>query len=187
MRITTQMLNESARQAGLPINRSTLLDYIKNDGATNPLLEAMNRNKENVANTAKKSNYEKLDKEADQLTQSAQVLLQNGENSLFEQAKACGDNQKVYDSIENLFENRFKHVGELLKMGCDIRTRNGVVIVSGREKIYGAEVLAFCFQLLHGISPHPSIALIYLMHDRHTDDPRFPTVICTATCTSSVD
>lgn len=105
MRITTQMLNESARQAGLPINRSTLLDYIKNDGATNPLLEAMNRNKENVANTAKKSNYEKLDKEADQLTQSAQVLLQNGENSLFEQAKACGDNQKVYDSIENLFEN----------------------------------------------------------------------------------
>ena len=105
MRITTQMLNESARQAGLPINRSTLLDYIKSDGATNPLLEAMNRNKENVANTAKKSNYEKLDKEADQLTQSAQALLQNGENSLFEQAKESGDNQKVYDSIENLFEN----------------------------------------------------------------------------------
>ena len=105
MRITTQMLNESARQAGLPINRSTLLDYIKNDGATNPLLEVMNRNKENVANTAKKSNYEKLDKEADQLIQSAKVLLQNGENSLFEQAKASGDNQKVYDSIENLFEN----------------------------------------------------------------------------------
>ena len=105
MRITTQMLNESARQAGLPINRSTLLDYIKNDGATNPLLEAMNRNKENVANTAKKSNYEKLENYADQLTQSAQVLLQNGENSLFEKAKASGDNQKVYDSIENLFEN----------------------------------------------------------------------------------
>ena len=57
MRITTQMLNESARQAGLPINRSTLLDYIKNGGATTPLLEAMNRKKENVANTAKKSNF----------------------------------------------------------------------------------------------------------------------------------
>jgi len=44
--------------------------------------------------------------------------------------------------IENLFENRYKHVGELLKMGCDIRTRNGVIIVNGREKIYGAEVTA---------------------------------------------
>lgn len=44
--------------------------------------------------------------------------------------------------IENLFENRCKHVGELLKMGCDIRTRNGVIIVNGRDKIYGAEVSA---------------------------------------------
>ena len=44
--------------------------------------------------------------------------------------------------IENLFENRCKHVGELIKMGCDIRTRNGVIIVNGRDKIYGAEVTA---------------------------------------------
>lgn len=44
--------------------------------------------------------------------------------------------------IENLFENRCKHVGELIKMGCDIRTRNGIIIVHGRDKIYGAEVTA---------------------------------------------
>lgn len=44
--------------------------------------------------------------------------------------------------IENLFENRCKHVGELIKMGCDIRTRNGVIIVNGKEKIYGAQVAA---------------------------------------------
>ncbi len=42
--------------------------------------------------------------------------------------------------IENLFESRFKHIGELLKMGCDIRCKNGVCIVKGKEKIYGAEV-----------------------------------------------
>ena len=44
--------------------------------------------------------------------------------------------------IENLFENRCKHVGELLKMGCDIRTRNGIIIAHGKKKIYGAEVSA---------------------------------------------
>ena len=44
--------------------------------------------------------------------------------------------------IENLFENRCKHVGELLKMGCDIRTKNGVIIVNGKDKIYGSEVTA---------------------------------------------
>ena len=32
MRITTQMLNESARKASLPINNTSLLNYIKNDG-----------------------------------------------------------------------------------------------------------------------------------------------------------
>ncbi len=50
--------------------------------------------------------------------------------------------------IENLFESRFKHIGELLKMGCDIRCKNGVCIVKGKEKIYGAEV--FCPDLRGG-------------------------------------
>lgn len=42
--------------------------------------------------------------------------------------------------IENLFESRFKHAGELLKMGCDIRFKNGVCIICGKDKIYGADV-----------------------------------------------
>lgn len=44
--------------------------------------------------------------------------------------------------IENVFESRSKHVGELIKMGAQIRTRNGVMIVCGRDKLYGAEVCA---------------------------------------------
>ena len=35
MRITTQMLNESARKAGLPLDNHTLLDYI-NAGTSAP-------------------------------------------------------------------------------------------------------------------------------------------------------
>ena len=41
---------------------------------------------------------------------------------------------------ENLFEARFKHVGELLKMGGDIRCKNGICIICGKRKIYGADV-----------------------------------------------
>ena len=105
MRITTQMLNESARKAGLPINNTSLLNYIKNDGTGNILLDVLYKKKETSATTAQKSDYEKIDKEAELLTQAAEVLLKDGENSLFEKAKASGDNQKVYDSIENLFES----------------------------------------------------------------------------------
>ena len=44
--------------------------------------------------------------------------------------------------IETLFESRYKHIGELLKMNCDIRSKNGVCIVKGKDKIYGADVFA---------------------------------------------
>lgn len=44
--------------------------------------------------------------------------------------------------VENLFEARSKHVGELLKMGSDIKTRNGITIINGKDKLYGADVFS---------------------------------------------
>ena len=44
---------------------------------------------------------------------------------------------------ENIFENRFRHVPELVKMGADIRVENGcVAVVEGVEKLFGATVTA---------------------------------------------
>ncbi|MBO5022664.1 MAG: UDP-N-acetylglucosamine 1-carboxyvinyltransferase [Clostridia bacterium] len=43
--------------------------------------------------------------------------------------------------IENLFEARNKHIGELLKMGADIRMRGGIAIVKGRDMLYGADLV----------------------------------------------
>ena len=42
--------------------------------------------------------------------------------------------------IENLFETRYKHVPELIKMGANIITRDRMAIVTGVEKLYGTEV-----------------------------------------------
>lgn len=48
---------------------------------------------------------------------------------------------KGYSLIcENLFESRFKHVSELKKMGAEIRCKNGICIVNGKKKLYGADV-----------------------------------------------
>lgn len=44
--------------------------------------------------------------------------------------------------IENIFEARNKHIGELKKLGADIISRNGVTIIKGKEKLFGAEVCA---------------------------------------------
>ncbi len=44
--------------------------------------------------------------------------------------------------VENIFENRYRHVGELLRMGADIKTEGRVAIVSGVDRLHGASVKA---------------------------------------------
>lgn len=41
---------------------------------------------------------------------------------------------------ENLFETRFKHVPELIKMGADISIQDRTAYITGVKKLYGAEV-----------------------------------------------
>ncbi len=43
---------------------------------------------------------------------------------------------------ETIFENRFMHVAELQRMGADIRVEGGRAIVSGKERLTGAQVMA---------------------------------------------
>jgi UDP-N-acetylglucosamine 1-carboxyvinyltransferase len=43
---------------------------------------------------------------------------------------------------ETIFENRFMHVPELLRMGADIETRNNTAIVQGVKNLSGASVMA---------------------------------------------
>lgn len=105
MRVTTQMVNESATKAGLPINNTSLLNYINGNGKNRSLPEALSKNKTAMVDTESQAKYEKLDKEADKLAQSIQVMLQEGDNNLFEQAAKSGDSQKIYDSIGVFFEN----------------------------------------------------------------------------------
>ena len=42
--------------------------------------------------------------------------------------------------VENIFENRYKHVGELLRLGADIKIEGKVAIVEGVKRLSGANV-----------------------------------------------
>jgi UDP-N-acetylglucosamine 1-carboxyvinyltransferase len=44
--------------------------------------------------------------------------------------------------METIFENRFMHVGELLRMGADVRVENNAATVCGPVKLGGAPVMA---------------------------------------------
>ena len=89
MRVTTQMLNESARKAGLPLHDTSLLNYINKENGGNGLLDAIsNKNGQNNGNVSRmqKYGYEKMEKTAGGLCQSAEALLAK-ENSLFDKAR----------------------------------------------------------------------------------------------------
>lgn len=44
--------------------------------------------------------------------------------------------------VENIFENRFMHVNEMMRMGADIEVSGNTAIVRGREQLTGAPVMA---------------------------------------------
>lgn len=104
MRVTTQMLNESSRKAGLPIHDTSLLNYINKGNSGNGLLDAVSgKNSQNTgkAGRMQKYGYEKMEKLAGGLCQSAEALLAK-ENSLFDKAKESGDTKDVVKSIEDM-------------------------------------------------------------------------------------
>ena len=48
----------------------------------------------------------------------------------------------VSNIYETVFENRFMHILELNRMGCDIEVKGNHAVINGVESIYGAEVMA---------------------------------------------
>ena len=55
-------------------------------------------------------------------------------------AAATADGTTVF--IENIFENRYRHTTELVRMGADIKTEGKFAVVEGVERLYGAPVTA---------------------------------------------
>ena len=44
--------------------------------------------------------------------------------------------------VENIFDSRYRHVPELVRLGADIRTEGRVAVVCGAERLHGARVRA---------------------------------------------
>ena len=44
--------------------------------------------------------------------------------------------------VENIFENRYKYMTELKKMGAKINVEGKTAIIKGVKKLYGAKVMA---------------------------------------------
>ena len=48
----------------------------------------------------------------------------------------------ISNIYETVFENRFMHILELNRMGCDIKVSGNHAVIKGVKSLYGAEVMA---------------------------------------------
>lgn len=103
MRITNQVLNESARKAGLPIQGTSLLDYInKNPGSDQSLLQALEEKESAATAPVNKKNYEKLEKALDAYEKETEKFSDQSENSMFAKAKESKDMTEICDNVDKL-------------------------------------------------------------------------------------
>jgi cell division protein FtsB len=111
------MLNLSARKAGLPINSTSLLNYIGNNKSStaNSLLNALS-NSSNL-NTSSKSQYEQLEKSADALESSASVLTSEKEDNIFELAREEGNTNDVKKQTNEFISNYNTLMKKLISSG----------------------------------------------------------------------
>jgi ABC-type transporter Mla subunit MlaD len=125
MRITTQMLNNASIKSGLPINSTSLLDYIKKDSSTtsNTLLNALNSiSSSNTANTTQKTTYEKLDESAEALESTIAVLTSNSDDNIFAKAKEDGNTDSVKKQASELVSNYNDLLKKLASSGTTLDT-----------------------------------------------------------------
>lgn len=103
MRVTTQMLNETARKTGMPVNNSSLLNYV-NKKDNNSLLSSLQNSTTQKANALKKKSYEKLGDAADSLEEASKALTNEKEDNLFAKAKESGSTEDVIKAVKALIE-----------------------------------------------------------------------------------
>lgn len=65
--------------------------------------------------------------------------------------------------IETIFENRFMHAQELIRMGADIRIEGNTAFIKGKERLHGAPVMAT------DLRASASLVLAALVADGETD------------------
>lgn len=121
MRITTQMLNETAKRTGIPIHQANLLSYINNDSSAggDTLLDALNGKNKKKVSTEAVSNYKKMEKTAQSLKEQSEKLAETGEKSFWEKMKESGSTEEACKEVQSYVE-RYNATLSSLKNSTDV-------------------------------------------------------------------
>lgn len=140
MRITTNMLAQSAAKNGMQFQRTTLLDIL-NDSSSGNILNGLNQTS-NATNVLKKNNYTKLETATDLLNKSATNLLNADKTSLFGKAEENKDTKDIVKAVEKTVEEFNDTLKQLKSTGDTLSTfyKQQLVALPGESKEILAQV-----------------------------------------------
>ena len=106
MRVTTNMVNDAAKRAGLPILNQSLLDNLNGSKATQgaddqTLLKALSKNDTGISGKMSKT-YEELGKSAKGLEDCLEKLTGSKGEDMLEKARASGSKEELYRTVKEL-------------------------------------------------------------------------------------
>lgn len=114
MRITTQILTNTSREAGIPLVQGGLLDALNKQDTSVDLLEELNKSQDAKSASALQKVFRELRNTSDDLRKRASELLETGEDSLFGKAEEEKDTGKIIAGVKDMIGSYNKTL-ELLK------------------------------------------------------------------------
>lgn len=101
MRVTSSMSNEASMQAGMPLGGGTLASYLNGD-SSNSLVNSLGEKHHTLSDSIMRKSYQNVKETAEKVEQYAETLNQDGDNSIYEEARKSGDASEVYAEVEKL-------------------------------------------------------------------------------------
>lgn len=101
MRITNQMMNQTAEQSKIPINQVSLAKILNNNASENSIASQLPSAKADSADSAL---YEAMEEAAKELQEAAGRLTAEGEESLFEKSGAETDTTAIVSAVQSFIE-----------------------------------------------------------------------------------
>lgn len=108
MRITTQMLNEASRRAGVPVHTTSMLSYVFQRTSANALPFSRNMGNE-IESPHRQRNYERQEEAAERLNTAAGELSGDGKDNIFD-GEDTPENKKELEEKVTEFVKQYNAV-----------------------------------------------------------------------------
>ena len=117
MRITNQMMARASAKSGIPLQQTSMLNYLQNMNKTGSqtLLSSLGNTTQtnSLLRSISKKNSLQLESSAESLSDYAAKLAGNGDDSLFAKAEQSGDTSEIIATAERMAESYNKTIKSL--------------------------------------------------------------------------